>query len=137
MILNGIGNSSECIITKLLNFIIPKCQFWHEPHLYLYSLKISSLIVVRNSTRYFSIREIVQSSTFGSYLLALQLLVRSLKQQVPASGQQLSECISIAKHFRFITFPLGFSFLDFPVLILHYLPAISDPKVLYSFINQL
>ena len=35
-------------------------------------------------------------------------LVRSLKQQVPASGQQLSECISIAKHFRFITFPLGF-----------------------------
>ena len=27
MILNGIGNSSECIIAKLLNFIIPKCQF--------------------------------------------------------------------------------------------------------------
>ena len=27
MILNGIGNSSECIITKLFNFIIPKCQF--------------------------------------------------------------------------------------------------------------
>ena len=51
MILNGIGNSSECIITKLLNFIIPKCQFGTEPHLYLYSLKISSLIVVRNSTR--------------------------------------------------------------------------------------
>ncbi len=51
MILNGIGNSSECIITKLLNFIIPKCQFGTSHIFYLYSLKISSLIVVRNSTR--------------------------------------------------------------------------------------
>ena len=31
MILNGIGNSSECIITKLLNFIIPKmCSLTRE-----------------------------------------------------------------------------------------------------------
>ena len=51
MILNGIGNSSECIITKLPQFHYTKVPVWHEPHLYLYSLKISSLIVVRNSTR--------------------------------------------------------------------------------------
>ena len=27
MILNGICNRGKCIIAKLLNFIIPKCQF--------------------------------------------------------------------------------------------------------------
>ena len=27
MIPNGIGNSGECVIPKLLNFIIPKCEF--------------------------------------------------------------------------------------------------------------
>ena len=134
MILNRVCHGGKGFISVPLDFVVPQCQLCtcHIPVLVVseYFSQPQGIIVY-----VFQVRELPEQD-FCPFLLFFGPFVGCLEKQVAASGEQLSECVPIAEHFRFIGDTFCFGFPDTFVFILHDLPAIGYTQVLNSFIDQ-